>query len=960
MHLTTALVAAKRSLLLAGALAGLAVGGSAFAANTTFTAAGSALWTTAGNWSGGLPTASDVAVFGTGANSIVRVTGTTLAVAGLVFNNSNAVQLTGTTANAFLNVGAQGIIVESGAGIVTLGTNTNNFRLGIRLTASHTWENRKAASAGETLFRSQGGGAGIELQSFTLTFDGSGYTNIQGPVTGSGGMVKNGSGAVNFSTDNPVFTGGVVLNSGLLQLNASSVGTTSGPLGNPVSSVLTVNGGTMTARGTAGATRTVSNNMVWGGNFTVGPPPTVALVNLALTGSTTLSGTNTTRTVTVGNSDGAPVFSVGPIGDGGNNVGLTKSGTGLLVFLGDNTYTGLTTVSSGTLQVGSILAGGTAGSIAGDILLNGAATRLVIERSTGATLGGDISGSGSIVKNGAGSLSLTGSNSYSGSLTVNEGVLGIGSVDALPGWDTTGRYTISGSAGITFGNAVTEGQIATILSGTAGTVSPDAVSGLDTSAGDRTFTGDLAAAFPGRNIVKTGANALVLTGNSTLTGGKSVSVFSGGSLQIGDGGTTGSIVGAVANSGTLTFNRSDDITFAGSISGAGDLAKAGSGRLTLATANPSFTGATRIAAGTIRVSDGGALGSGTIITGPAADTGALELTGGVTMANPLSINGRTTAVTSVRNVSGTNTLSGNVTLFAQGGGYEFQSEEGLLRLTGTWARGGSTANASTRNMRLSGAGDFEIAGPLPVGGQLGTGIEFTKSGGGTVFFSGTRSLPGNTAVDGGRLFLNPGSLFSDRTSTVTIAAGATLAGSGTIENVVQITGIHAPGASPGLQTFTNNLNYNAQSSLVWELAGNTEAAADRGTLYDGVDVSGAGGALSINTNATLSLVFDAPGSTVAWSNAFWAADREWKVINAASPATWNGSLFGTILTSNDSEDVALATARPDASFALDARVGDGLYLTYTAVPEPSTLAMLAGVAFSCLAARRLRRVARAD
>jgi hypothetical protein len=84
------------------------------------------------------------------------------------------------------------------------------------------------------------------------------------------------------------------------------------------------------------------------------------------------------------------------------------------------------------------------------------------------------------------------------------------------------------------------------------------------------------------------------------------------------------------------------------------------------------------------------------------------------------------------------------------------------------------------------------------------------------------------------------------------------------------------------------------------------------------------------------------------------------VINAASPATWNGSLFGTILTSNDSEDVALATARPDASFALDARVGDGLYLTYTAVPEPSTLAMLAGVAFSCLAARRLRRVARAD
>ena len=92
MLFTTALLAAKRSMMYGAALAGLAVGGSAFAANTTFTAGGSALWTTAGNWSGGAPTASDVAVFGTGTGSIVRVSGTTLAVSGLVFNNTNAVQ----------------------------------------------------------------------------------------------------------------------------------------------------------------------------------------------------------------------------------------------------------------------------------------------------------------------------------------------------------------------------------------------------------------------------------------------------------------------------------------------------------------------------------------------------------------------------------------------------------------------------------------------------------------------------------------------------------------------------------------------------------------------------------------------------------------------------------------------------------------------------------------------------
>jgi fibronectin-binding autotransporter adhesin len=950
-------------------------GGLAHAIETSFTATGQQSWGTAGNWSAGVPTSADVAVFPTAASSIVTIPANQ-SVAGIKFDNSSNATFRGDGANQFLEVGAQGIVVN--AGTLTIGVSTSGQRLGVRLTANQTWLNNRPAG-GDTLIRSQGGDAGINLQGFTLTFDGTGGTSLSGPLTGSGGIVKSGTGAINFTSDNPLFTGGVVMNGGFLQISASSA-TNSGPLGNPTSSVLTINGGTLTARGTAGTTRTVSNPMVWSGDFTVGPPPSVDVVNLALTGSVTMTGTgeNPVRTVTVGNSAGAPTFSVGAIG--GGNVGLTKNGAGTLVILGDSTFTGVTTVSAGTLQLGN---GGTAGSVAGNIVINGDATRLVINRSTGVTLGGDISGSGSIVKDGAGSLTLTGTNSYSGNLTVNAGVLGIDSIDALPGWNINGRYTIAAAAGITFGNAVTEGEITTILGTT--NVAAAAGTGFDTSDGDRTVTGDLAVAFPNRTIFKTGPNALILTGASTLTGGRSVSVFSGGSLkvegggslasdvtvltggtlqaggtgagtvtgnvtvqsgalaQVGDGGTTGSIVGNVANAGTLTFNRSDDITFAGSISGTGDLAKAGSGRLTLATANPSFSGATRIAAGTIRVSDGGALGSGTIITGPAADTGALELTGGITLPNQLNINGRTTAVTSVRNVSGTNTVAGNVTLFAQGGGYEFQSEAGLLRLTGNWSRAGTAAN-STRNMRLSGGGDFEIAGSLPVGGQAGTGIEFTKSGAGTVFFSGLRSLPGNTAVNEGRLFLNPGSLFTDRASTVTIAAGATLAGSGTIENVVQITGIHSPGASPGLQTFTNNLNYNATGSLIWELSGNTAEPADRGTLYDGVDVTGSGGQLAINTAATLALVFDAPlanadPSTVNFTNAFWDSDRTWQVISLAGDATGNGNVFGTISVGADASGNVLATVRPQASFSLTSD-NTGVFLIYSAVPEPTTTALL--------------------
>jgi fibronectin-binding autotransporter adhesin len=975
---------ARRSAMRSAALAIVAgqilvAGGLAHAIETSFTASGTASWGTAGNWSAGVPTASDVARFNATTSSIVTVPASQTA-AGIIFNNSNNATFRGEGGNRFLELGAQGIVVD--AGTLTIGVNTDGSRLGVRLAASQSWVNNRPATAGDTLVRSAGGSAGIDLQGFTLTLGGTGGTSLSGPLTGSGGIVKSGSGAVNFLSNNPNFTGGVVMNGGFLQISDSS-GANSGPLGNPASSVLTINGGTLAARGTAGATRTVSNPMVWSGDFTVGPPPTVALVNLALTGAVTLSGANTVRTVTVGNADGSPTFSVGGISDGNANVGLTKNGAGTLVILGDSSYTGVTTVSAGTLQLGN---GGTAGSVAGDVVLNGAATRLVINRSTGATLGGSISGSGSIQKDGAGSLTLTGSNSYTGSLTVNAGVLGIDSIDALPGWDTNGRYSIAAAAGITFGNGVTAGQITTILTETTN-VSAAAGTGFDTSDGDRTFSGNLAGAFPDRTIIKTGSNALILTGSSVLATGRSVSVFSGGSLkvdgggalsgdvtvltggtlqvggtgagtvtgavtvqsggfaQVGDGGTTGTIVGNVSNAGTLSFNRSDDIAPGGTISGAGAIVQSGSGRLTLSTVNPDFSGALQAPAGTVRVTNGGALGTGTISPGGGTASGTVELAGGISLTNALVIGSRNNATStnfvSLRNVSGTNSVTGNVSIPAGGNVYELASDAGLLRLTGNWSASGTAVN-SARTIRLTGDGDFDIAGSIPIQGT--TAFSFTKSGTGTVSFGGTRDMAGTTTVTAGRLLMNPGSLFSNRAGTVTIASGATLAGSGTLENVVTIDGIHSPGSSPGLQIFTNNLDYNATGSLVWELSGNTDATAARGTVYDGVNVTGAGGQLAINTAATLALVFDAPlanadPSTVNFTDAFWNSDRAWQVISLAGGATGNGNVFGTVSVGADASGNLLGDVRPLASFSV-ASQPDGVYLLYAAVPEPTTSALL--------------------
>uniref|UniRef100_UPI000B1E633C autotransporter-associated beta strand repeat-containing protein n=1 Tax=Novacetimonas hansenii TaxID=436 RepID=UPI000B1E633C len=84
----------------------------------------------------------------------------------------------------------------------------------------------------------------------------------------------------------------------------------------------------------------------------------------------------------------------------------------------------------------------------------------------------------------------------------------------------------------------------------------------------------------------------VLTGASTYTGGTNITA---GTLQVGDGGTTGSITGDVADAGTLAFNRSDVSTFDGAVSGTGALNQIGTGT-TVLTGASTYTGGTNITA----------------------------------------------------------------------------------------------------------------------------------------------------------------------------------------------------------------------------------------------------------------------------------------------------------------------------------------------------------------------------
>ena len=408
-----------------------------------------------------------------------------------------------------------------------------------------------------------GSGSGV------LSIDGGAYINTSGAgslllsYAGGAGTLNVNSGTsaianVQISTGGNGGTGIVNLNGGILSVGViTDAGSTS-------VSTVNLNGGTLQALKSNGTFMTGLDfvNVQGGGAFIDTQGYSITIGNALLAGA----------------------------GSGG----LTKSGgTGTLILTGANTYSGLTAVNVGVLNIqNNIALGTTAGSTT---VASGAALQL----QGGITVTGEAL---SIAGNGIGNdgvlRSISGNNTWAGTITA-------GSTSTNRIACDSGLLTISG-------NIVLTGTVAYQLSlqGNGNILITGNISG-----GSNTNISLFKSSY--------GSCTVILAGNNTYLG--SYTSVGNGTLQIGNGGITGNLCAgsvALSNGATLAFNRSDAYSFGYVIDGNGSVTQLGPGVLTLSAAN-TYSGTTYVKAGTLALSSTGSLASTALVLSGSATAAAV-------------------------------------------------------------------------------------------------------------------------------------------------------------------------------------------------------------------------------------------------------------------------------------------------------------------------------------------------
>jgi fibronectin-binding autotransporter adhesin len=606
---------------------------------------------------------------------------------------------------------------------------------------------------------------------------------ISAPIVGAGGVNKTGGGTLVLAGAS-TYAGGTTVSGGTLQISSNAnLGAATGGL--------TFDNGILHTTANIASARNVSL-------LGIGEIDTDAATALVLTG--TVSGTGS----------------------------LIKAGDGTLMLANTNSWTGGMLLEAGTLQLGASGAlpnGSDVIVYSGKLDLNGynttthsligfggeialASAQLTLDQASDTVIASTITGvGGSLVKSGSGTLLLSGANTYTGGTTVSGGAVAV-LADANLG---TGTLTLSGGTLLTLADITSVRSIVLSGSGTIETLFGTTFSTM----------GDVSGAGA---LTKDGWGTLVLAGISSFSGGTTINA---GTLQIGNGGTAGTLSGNVTNNGILAFNRSDNFSYNDVISGPGAFIQVGAG-LTVFSNDNTYSGGTLISAGTLQLGTGGTAGS---IIGDVINNSTFQ----IFRSDVYTFGGTISGSGMFRHVgTGTTVLTADNTY---SGGTEIT--QGILQI-GDGGFTGSIIGNVINNGELVAKRD----GLLILTGAISGSGSFTQSGLGITRLDGLNSYTGATDVKAGTLSVN-GSIAAS--SMVSVERGATLGGNGIVSTTqIQDGGMLSPGNSVGLLSVQGNLTFAAASSYMVEVSG---SAADRTNVTGTASLNNAGVRVSFDPAA---------------------------------------------------------------------------------------------------------------
>lgn len=506
--------------------------------------------------------------------------------------------------------------------------------------------------------------------------------------------------------------------------------------------------------------------------------------------------------------------------------GLTKTGSSRLILAGDSTYAGTTTISMGTLQIGN---DGATGSLASGDVTNNATLRF--DRTGTLLVPNTVTGTGSLTIDcpiNAGTVVLSGANSFTGGVTISSGALRITNSSALGTTATT--KTISLTAG-------TAGNCQLRLDGSSGAI--DIPSGIRyttsnsagvifNESGNNTLRGNITCVAGGGNTKIT-----VTSGTLTLEGNISPNT-TGRVLVLGGAGTgfSNGIIGNGSGANLLAITKSD------------------AGTWTVNGAN-TFSGITTVSQGTLRIGHPTALGNG-IGTTTVASGGTLDLNAQsdvneiITLAGagadgigalvnqnstPASIGSGVTSVSVT--AGGTHSVVPSVTISGGGTGATATATLGVTTASFT-INGGTTVYSAAPTVAISGGGGSGATATAVLTGGIVTGITITNPGTGY-------TTPPTIAFSGG---------------TVT-TAGTNPTGTGNASNFT-VSGITVTNPGSG---------YNSAPSVSFGSGTGTTATANFSTVILGAATTiGGTGDLTINSDISGDFAFTKAGNGILTLN----------------------------------------------------------------------------------------------